>query len=482
MKKLFAFLCFLLAALGSSADTLAAKRVYVFPIREDIMPATSRLVANCLREAREGEYDLVVIDMNTYGGIVSEADTIRTAILNFPKPVYVFVNNQAVSAGALISLAADSIFMRRGATIGAATVVNQTGEAMPDKYQSFMRTVMRSTAEAHGRVLYKITGSDTTWRWFRDPCIAEAMVDPSVTALNVPSRSGGKTPERPVEALSDSSKVLTLTADEAYEWFFCEGETDSVEGLLAMAGITEYEIHRYESTWMDKLMGFLTNPAFQGVLIMLIIGGIYFELQTPGVGFPLIVAITAAVLYFSPLYVEGLLSNWEVVVFVIGIILILIEIFAIPGFGVTGILGIVAMVTGLSFAAVDKDLLPHVTTGEISVIFVVKPVCTVIISVAAAIILSIWLGRKFLVGESRLRQKVVLTTDMTAEAGYVSNPDVHSLVGSEGITTTALRPSGRVNIDGRLYEATGENGAFIEKGVRVVVVRDQTGILYCREA
>lgn len=444
--------------------TGSANLVYVFPIRENIMPSTARLAGKCLDQAREIGADYIVIDMNTYGGLLDAADTIRTMLLNCEIPVFTFINNQAASAGALIAIATDSIYMRPGASIGAATVVDQNGGDLPDKYQSFMRSMMRATAESHGKVPVISPQGDTTWRWRRDPDIAQAMVDPTIV----------------VPGLDDETKVVTLTADEAIEWGYCEGRASSVREVLSAAGIDDYELVEYETTWLDKLLGFLTNPAVQGIFIMLIIGGIYFELQTPGIGFPLVVAILGAVLYFSPLYIEGLVANWELIVFILGLVLIVMEIFVTPGFGVLGILGIVAMVVGLAFALIDTSLLKYIPTGELPVSIILGPFMIVIISVSLAVILSIWGSNRFLGGESRIRRKIVLVTDMTAEEGFVGRYTDRGLTGREAVTATSLRPAGKVLIDGKYYEATGDNAAFIDKGVSVIVVRDEGGVLYCR--
>lgn len=408
--------------------------------------------------------DYVVINMNTYGGLLDAADSVRTMLLNYPKPLFTFVNNQAASAGALIALATDSIYMRPGASIGAATVVDQSGADLPDKYQSFMRSMMRSTAEAHGKVITIVEG-DTTYLWRRDPRIAEAMVDPSIV----------------VPGLVDDTKVVTLTADGAIAWGYCEGKASSIEELLSQAGVTDYELYEYEKTGMDKLMGFLTNPTLQALFIILIIGGIYFELQSPGIGFPLIVAILGAVLYFAPLYVEGLVAHWELILFLIGIVLVILEIFVIPGFGVLGIAGLVAIITGLAFALIDTSLLKYIPTGELPISFVLQPFLIVIIATGAGLLLSIWLGNRFLQGHSALRKRVVLTSDMNPREGYVSVAAERGLIGREAVTSTPLRPAGKVMIDGRHYEAAGDNAAFIEKGVTVIILRDENGVLYCRE-
>ena len=454
---------FTLRAEDPNAGAKEQPLVYVFPIREDIMPSVERLTRNCLKQARELEADYIIINMNTYGGVLNAADSIRTMLLNCEIPVFTFVNNQAASAGALIALATDRIYMRPGASIGAATVVDQDGADLPDKYQSFMRSMMRATAEAHGKVPVTDARGDTTWVWKRDPRIAEAMVDPTIVA----------------DALPDTTKVLTFTPEEAVQWGYCEGIVSSLPELLRTAGIEDYELVEYERTWLDKLLGVLTNPALQSIFIMLIIGGIYFELQTPGVGFPLVVAILGALLYFAPLYMEGLLAYWEIIVFVVGVILILIEIFATPGFGVLGIIGIIAVVVGLVFAMIDTSLLRYVPV-QLPVGIIVRPVMIVAFAMAAGTVLSIWLGNKFLKGHSRLRNRLVLATDMTAEEGYVAREQDRGLEGREAVTFIPLRPTGKVMLGGVIYEAAGDNAEFIEKGVTVVIVRDEGGVLYCR--
>lgn len=464
MRKLLIILSALALWVNAFAGSLTTKTVYVFPIREAIMPSVVKLTDKCMTAAQNINADYIVIDLNTYGGLVDVADSVRTRILNSKIPVIAFINNQAASAGALIAIAADTIFMRNGASIGAATVVDQSGAAMPDKYQSFMRSMMRATAEAHGKVP-EIKGADTTWRWFRDPNIAQAMVDPSIT----------------IAGIVDSTKVLTLTAEEAIRLGFCEGRASSVEEVIEGLGIKDYTIVEYKPTKLDRLLGFLTNPAFQGIIIMLIIGGIYFELQSPGIGFPLVVAIVAAALYFAPLYLEGLVANWELLVFVAGIVLVILELFVTPGFGVLGILGIGCVVTGLTFAMIDTDLLQYIPSGEISASYVVNPLFLVIISVTFALVLSIYLGRRFLIGRSTLRQRVVLTASMTTKEGYVAHNVSLQLVGKKGYAATVMRPAGRVLVEGNYYDATAEDGFFIERDSQIEVVREDGGVLYCKK-
>ena len=443
------------------ADTTSRKKIYTFPIREEIMPSTERLTSKCLGEAVAEGADLVVIQMNTYGGMVNAADSIRTMVLNAAIPVWVFIDNQAASAGALIALAADSIYIRPGGNIGAASVVDQSGKPMPDKFQSFMRATMRATAEAHGKVIDRIEGTDTLWRWHRDPQIAEAMV--GIT-------------------LGDSTtlNVLTLTAEEAIAKHFAEGKASSLEEVLSAAGVEDYDLIRYEPTLLDRILGWLMNPFAQGVFVMLIVGGIYFELQSPGIGFPLIAAVLGAVLYFSPLYLEGMVQYWELILFIVGLLLIGVEIFVLPGFGVAGVLGIVSVVVGLTFAALDREVFRHVQSGEMSVGRVLQPLLVVVIGMTAAFVVGIWLGKRFLSGNSILRNRVVLTTDLTPQEGCVGHrfPD-ESLIGRIAEATTVLRPSGKIQYDGTYYDAVAENGGFVERGTRVVITRLEHGQIYC---
>ena len=269
MKRLVLFITMFLWVLGVQAE---GERTLVFKvdIKDEIGPEVWRLVKKSFEKAQEENATYILIDMNTYGGMVVYADSLRSLILNSKIPVWVFIDNNAASAGALISIACDRIYMREGANIGAATVVNQSGEAMPDKYQSYMRSMIRATAQAHGKDTL-IEGRDTSYRWKRDPHIAEAMVDQTIH----------------IQGITDSGKVVTFTPHEAIQYGFCDGIAENVSEVLKQGGVENYTITTYTPTGLDRIIGFLINPVIQGLLIMLIIGGIYFELQTPGVGFPL---------------------------------------------------------------------------------------------------------------------------------------------------------------------------------------------------
>jgi len=434
-------LCYFVCPLAQAQDDSKQHTVYQFDIKEEISPGAARKVSRAMQEARTINADLVLIHMNTYGGLLDAADSIRTLLLNSPIPVYVFIDNNAASAGALISIACNRIYMRRGASIGAATVVTENAEALPDKYQSYMRSMMRSTAEARGR----------------DPRIAEAMVDARIA----------------VPGINDSGKVLTFTSAEALQHNYCNGIAENEREVLTLAGIRNYKVIRFEATWLDGVIGWLMHPAVSGVLILLMLGGLYYELQQPGIGFPLIVALGAAVLYFAPLYLEGLAQNWEILVAFAGIILIAMEIFVVPGFGITGISGGILLLFGLMTSLLRNDGLDY---SGVSGYAFAESLAVVLTGMAGALALFLFASKVF--AESPVFKKMVLATEMTAAAGYSAAIELPA-AGEKGVASTLLRPSGKVKIGDHLYTASSESG-FIEAGAAIEVIGVNGGSLVVR--
>ena len=461
MKKIFRntwIVVFLFATFLLVAQEKNKKLVYKLNIKQEITKATWRQTDQAFDAADSLNADVFLIHMNTYGGTVLDADSIRTRILQSKIPVYVFIDNNAASAGALISIACDSIYMRPGGSIGAATVVNQTGAAMPDKYQSYMRSTMRSTAEAHGKDTI-ISGNDTIYKWRRDPLIAEAMVDQSVF----------------VEGISDTGKVLTFTPLEAIENGFCEGLAENVPEVLQKVGIEEYTIVEYEPSWIEKIIGWLVHPVISGLLIMGIIGGIYFEMQSPGIGFPLGIAILAAVAYFAPLYLEGLAAHWEILIFIVGVILVALEIFVIPGFGIAGISGVLFIFVSLVLSLINNI---NFDFEGVEINGVSTAVTTVVVGIFGGFVISLYLGSKVFGAKSGPFKNMALKTVQNVSDGYVSvEISLFELKGKTGIAHTVLRPGGKVLIDDEVYDAVAENG-FIEKGEKILVCKVEATQLY----
>lgn len=453
VKQLFVIL-FILCISGISAQN-NKPLIYKINIKENIGSNTWVFLKNGLHEAQNKNASCVLLHMNTYGGAVAEADSMRTAILNFPLPVYVFIDNNAASAGALISIACDSIFMRNSASIGAATVVSGAdGSKAPDKYQSYMRGMMRATAESHGSNTL-IENGDTIVQWRRNPKVAEAMVDERII----------------IPGFADSTQILTLTPSQATELGYCDGIAENVNEIAVQyLGYKDYDVQTYNPTLYDKIKGLLMNGVLQAFLIMLIIGGIYFELQTPGMGFPSAIAITAAVLYFAPLYMTGYAQNWEVLLFVLGLILIVFEIFVIPGFGFAGISGIVLVLSALILALIGNI---HFDFSGLSGKQLFRALMIVFAGLGLGLTAIIYFSSR--IGKPGAFRKMALVSD---QEGYVSVPtEPKHLVGESGVAATVLRPSGKVKIGDNYYDAVSLKG-FLEKGDEVEVKRYENFQLY----
>jgi membrane-bound serine protease (ClpP class) len=435
--KVLLQLSLVLAVITININTVYAQKakVMVMDIKNDIDPRMSRYVKLALEHAEKIEADYVIIEMDTYGGIVTDAKDIVESLLDFKKPIWVFINKDAASAGALISIACDSIYMTPGATIGAATVVGADGSAAPDKYQSYMRSIMRSTAEEKGR----------------DPKIAEAMVDQSIA----------------IDSVTKEGQVITFSVSEAIKYGFCEAKVNSIEEILERNQVTDYSIEKYELSAAEKIIAFFLNPFISGILILVIIGGIWFELQTPGVGFPILASGIALVFYFVPYYLNGLAQNWEIILFFVGIGLLLVEAFVIPGFGIAGILGIICVVGSLSLMMLNNDVFDFdlVLPTEIFV-----AVGTTLSGILGSILLLFFAGVRF--SNSKLFSRIALTDTMQSTEGYTGRFVEQPMAGKKGLAYTVLRPSGKVLIEGEIYDAY-TRGDFIDKGEEILVLDDE---------
>lgn len=439
--KILLWLLFLpLPAISQTADSV--QQIFIFSLEGPVDPRTERSTDLALEEATASEADLVIMKMNTFGGAVDAADAIRTRILEYPKPVWVFIQSNAASAGALISLACDSIYMAPGASIGAATVVYGTGEAAPDKYQSYMRSQMRATAEANGR----------------DPKIAEAMVDERIHIPNV----------------SDSGQVLTLSTSEALQLGFCEAEVNSVEELLNRYEIEDVPRQTYEQPFAEKVIAFFINPVVSGVLILVIIGGLYFELQTPGIGFAGLASLIAMVLYLVPYYLNGLAEHWEVIMLLIGIGLLAVEVFVIPGFGIAGIGGLLLIVGSLVLMMLNNDWFDF---EFVAPELIVESTLAVIGGLLGGILVIVGGGAKLV--DSKYFKRISLEDIQAHDAGYEAHGRPQSVQGLEGTAYTVLRPSGKVLIQDEIYDAY-TRGEYIPAGSKIRVIEDKGGTVRVR--
>jgi len=308
---------------------------------------------------------------------------------------------------------------------------------------------MRTTAEHNGR----------------NPNIAQAMVDPDVE----------------VKGISEKGKVLTFTSEEAAENGFCEGVVNNREEVMEHAGIEHPEITEQELSPIEKLINFLVTPVVSSILIMCIVGGLWFELQAPGIGLPSIIAIAAALLFFAPHYLEGLAAHWEILIFLAGLVLLMLEFFVVPGFGVTGIAGIILILASLILTLVYNVGFKFNFNPEFNAsAYVSKMTILVLVSSLAGFFISLWLGKKLILAETRFGS-LALRTKMEKESGFTSQ-DMRNqaYVGKEGVAQTILRPSGKINIDGEVLDATVEHG-YVEAGEKVKVTKFENAQLFVKK-
>jgi membrane-bound serine protease (ClpP class) len=443
LNKLFTLLLIFLSISGWAQDSSKVQVMHL-KVLDNIDPRTNRYTELGLEKAKELDVDYVILELDTYGGALNDADEIRTRILNLEIPIYAFINKDAASAGALISIACDSIYMAGGSSIGAATVVTQDGTAAPDKYQSYMRSIMRSTAEATGR----------------NPHIAEGMVDEDID----------------LDSIATEGKVVTFSVSEAIKYGFCEAQVSSIEEIMSRSGVEDYEISEFSLGATDKIIALFLNPFVSGILILVIIGGIYFELQTPGVGFPILASIIAAILYFTPYYLNGLAENWEIIAFLLGLILLALEIFVIPGFGVAGVSGLIIMISALVLVMLNNN---NFDFSFVNMRDLLIAVSTTLGGLFAAIILMFFGGVRL--ADSKYFKKVALSETQDKNTGYTSSfYKAKSLIGKTGKAQTILRPSGRVEIDGEIYDAY-TRGNYIDAGTEIEVVSDEGTSLKVKE-
>ena len=412
-----------------------AKKVTILEIKSNIDPRTSRYFDLALEHVEEANSDLIIIEMDTYGGTVNDAKDIVEDILDFETPIYVFIDKDAASAGALISIACDSIYMSRGSSIGAATVVVPDGTAAPDKYQSYMKSTMRSTAEVTGR----------------DPKIAEAMVDEDIE----------------IEGITEKGSVLTFSVSEAIEHDFCEAQVGSIEEILERIGWKNYEIDRFQLGRTETIIAFFINPFISGLLILIIIGGIYFELQTPGVGFPILASLIALIFYLVPYYLNGLAENWEIIVFFVGVGLLMVEIFVIPGFGIFGVAGLVFTIGSLVLVMLNNDVFDFSFVEEGKVFIAIA---TTLAGLFGGIIVLFFGGVRLT--NMKVFKRIALVDVQDSKEGYTSTFIERDMIGKEGLAYTVLRPSGKVMIEGKHYDAY-TRGNYINKNEKIIVIGDE---------
>jgi membrane-bound serine protease (ClpP class) len=427
--------CSLLAilVLGGPVRAQAAAVVYVAPVEGIIDLGLAPFIKRALDEAQQARAAAVILPINTFGGRVDAAVLIRDALLTATVPTVAFIDKRAISAGALIALAAGKIAIAQGGTIGAATPVQMGQPGAPaqpveEKTVSYVRKEFRATAEARGR----------------PPLIAEAMVDADVE----------------IPGLVEKGKLLTLTTDEALQHKVADFRADTIEQVAQQLGLSGAELRRLAPNWAENLVRFLTHPVMSSLLITLGMLGIILEIRTPGFGVPGILGIASIALFFWGHWLVQL-AGWEEILLVLsGIVLLVVEIFVTPGFGLPGVLGIGALLSGLSLSLIG---------GGATWDFILRAVSRVMISLLLAVGASLVVLR--FLPRLPFGKRLILSTGLEAGEGFASAPETDfQWLGKSGAAISPLRPSGIGDFDGQRVDVVSD-GEFIEPGAQIVATR-----------
>jgi membrane-bound serine protease (ClpP class) len=420
------FLSLLLFLFVSSS--FSQQKIFVANIDAEIDLGMAPYIKRVIKAAEDADAKAIIFKINTFGGRVDAATQIKDAIIGTNILTIAYINNRAVSAGALISLSCNKICMVKGGVIGAATVVDQSGQKQSEKYQAYMRSEMRSTAEKNGR------RTD----------IAEGMVDERVV----------------IPGLVDSTKLVSLTSEEALKYGINDFIVKDIDDLLAKFNLRDTKIIEEKSNWAEGVVRFLNNGIVSSLLIMIGFFGLLAEIKSPGWGIPGTAGLIALALFFGSSYILELASIVEILLFIVGVVLLLLEIFVIPGFGIAGISGIILIIVSLFLSLVGKD--PFLDWHAVSI---------ALIQLSSALVMAIVLLlvlAKFL-PQTTAFKKFILSEEEKANQGWVSVNQDKALVGMEGVAATPLRPSGTAEINNKKVDVVTES-EFIERGKKIVVI------------
>jgi membrane-bound serine protease (ClpP class) len=416
--------------------------VYVIPIAGMIDLGLAPFLSRTIAQAKEAGAAAVLLDINTFGGRVDAAVAMRDALINSPVRTIAFVNQRAISAGALIALACETLTMTKGATIGAAApVLGGAGESKPadEKSVSYVRKEFRATAEVRNR----------------PPAFAEAMVDADVEIAGVIAKG----------------KLLTLTTSEALQHKVAEFAAPTVDAALTAAGLPNSELRYAAQTWAETFVRFLTNPIAGSLLMTIGLLGLIVEIRTPGFGVPGMIGLVSLGLFFWGHWIVRL-AGWEELLLVsAGVILIALEVFVFPGTTVAGGAGVIALVAGLGMASVSAGATIPIVLGALG-----RVAISILLAMAGAFALLGALPRR------PFGRRLVLSTGMEAGLGYVSPPDSdRRWLQRSGTALSPLRPAGIALIDGTRVDVVSDGG-FVDAGAAIQVTRVDGNRIVVRQA
>ena len=422
-------------------STLYPDVVYRVPIEGTIDLGLPPFIKRMIDKAESENATAIIFDINTFGGRVDAATQIKDAILGSDITTIAFINRRAISAGALISLSCEKVYMTGGGLIGAATAVDMSGKKGSEKVISFMREEMASTAEKRGR----------------NKEIARGMVDEELNFSHLVI-NGDSISVNDIEGRKDG-KLISLTTEQAIKYGIADGTAETIESLMDTLSLGSLELAGSSENWSESIVRFLTNPVVASLLTTFGFLGILFELQSPGWGIPGFVGLTCLILSLSVSYIAQLATMSDMIFILVGLSLILLEMLVIPGFGIVGIGGIGFMLYGLYLL-----LLPEVPVGEE---VLGQAMDGFLIGLVGAIIGILLLGKLMI--RSKFWEQLTAPSSQKKNQGFSNSQGWEDLQGELAVTDTDLHPSGWINIDNQRIFVLSEGG-FIEKGKEVTIL------------
>lgn len=465
MKRLIPLL---LIAFGLNSLTFSQSQgvVYIIPVKGTIDLGLSGFIKRALNEARQNKAQAIILEIDTFGGRVDAAVEITYALEKVkPIPTVAFIDDEAWSAGALISLACEKIIMSPGSSIGSAEPralgFGKTDELADEKVVSAVRAKFKSVAQENNHpVNLALAMVD------KDSQITQVKIKDEIKILNAQELEEAKSKYREkdievIKIINPKGKLLNLTAKEAKGLGLAKEILSSKTQILEFLGLDKASLKEVKPNWSEALVRFLTHPIVSPLLLILGFLGIFFELQMPGWGISGTLGAIFLALFFWGHYLVGLAGWTELIIFFLGVLLLLLEILVIPGFGITGIAGI-----ALIFLGIFLSLIKHpFSAPKIQIIQAFYTLSSVIIITFVMVVLT-W---RFL-PKTGLWRRIILDFSETRKSGFEPATSQEYYLGKTGKTLSALRPSGKAIVEGHTLDVITE-GEFIDKDKEIKVIK-----------
>ncbi len=419
--------------------------VCIIPIKGEIELGLASFVNRAVKKAQDRKADAIILQIDTNGGALDATESIMETLLDTTIETYAFIDRKAFSAGAFIAVSTQHIYMAEGSVIGAATPVamSPTGgpmeisEAVEEKITSGMRALISAAAEKNGH----------------PSKIVEAMVDRDVE----------------IEGVIEKGKLLTLTSKKSKEIGLSEGTVSNINELLKTAGLAGAKTLTAAPSWSERFTRLITSSGVRAALMMLGLLGIYVEVKAPGFGLGGVTAIICFALFFFGHYLAGLAGWEEPFIFIAGIMLLTIEIFLLPGFGLPGIAGVMLIFTSLILAMTKPGALPGFPWWKD------PQYGQALYTTGLAFVGSIALGAlsyKFILPKTPLWSKLVLQATSPDAPPLQEQGNLNPYLNKVGRSVTMLRPAGKADFDGKLLDVVTE-GEFLSEGASIRVIHTE---------